>query len=86
MNIYQLVLKDAESKLHKIVKKKDRIYNSINNEINESWFWIYSETSEFFFIELWEELDNVTINQKIKYKEHIFTVVSINDNEKIYYS
>lgn len=86
LNIYQIVLQDAESKLHKIVKKKDTIYNSINKEMNEAWVWIYSETSEFFFIELWGELDNVTINQKIKYKEHIFTVVSINANEKKYYS
>lgn len=86
LNIYQLVLQDAEFKLHKIVKKKDIIFNSFTNEKNEFSVWIYSETSEFFFFELWDELDNVSINQKIKYKEFVFTVVSINDNDKIYYS
>lgn len=86
LNIYQLVLQDAEFKLHKIVKKKDIIFNSFTKEINEFSVWIYSETSEFFFIELWDELETVSINQKIEFKEFVFTVISINDNDKIYYS
>jgi hypothetical protein len=86
LNIYHFVLPDAEFKLHKIVKKKDIIFNSFTKEKNEFSVWIYSETSEFFFIELWDELETVSINQKIKFKEFVFTVISINDNDKIYYS
>lgn len=84
--IYEIVLQDEKFQLHKLVKVKDAIYNPIHKNESFMWFWIYSDTSEFFYFDLWDELDHAEIGQYIRYKKNIFKVVSVNNNKKINYS
>ncbi len=86
MDIYEIVLQDENFHLHKLIKVKDTTYDSIKNSESTLWFWIYSETSEFFNFELWEKLDHAFLDQNITCKDCNFKVVSINDNKKINYS
>ena len=50
--IYEIVLQDEKFQLHKLVKVKDTIYNPIHKNESFMWFWIYSDTSEFFYFDL----------------------------------
>lgn len=86
MCIYEIVLQDEKFQLHKLVKVKDTIYDSIQRKELFTWFWIYAETSEFFYFDLWDQLDHAKTGQYISYKNFIFKVVSINNNKKINYS
>ncbi|MCX5468065.1 hypothetical protein OSH00_09930 [Acinetobacter sp. A-IN1] len=86
MCIYEIVLQDEKFQLHKLVKVKDTIYDSIQKKELVMWFWIYSETSEFFYFDLWDQLDHAKIGQYVSYKNFIFKVVSVNNNKKINYS
>jgi hypothetical protein len=84
--IDEIILQDENFHLHRLVKVKDTIYDSFKKEQSETWLWIYLETSEFFYFDLWEQLDHAQLNQNIKYKENIFKVISINNNKIINYS
>lgn len=86
MFIHEIVLQDESFHLHKLVRVKDTTYDPIKKDESILWFWIYSDTSEFFYFELWDELDRAQVNQSITYKDCKFRVVSINDNKKINYS
>lgn len=86
MCIYEIVLQDEKFQLHKLVKVKDTIYDSIQRKELVTWFWIYAETAEFFYFDLWDQLDHAKTGQYISYKNFIFKVVSVNNNKKINYS
>ena len=86
MSIHEIVLQDDKFHLHKLVKVKDSIYDPVKKDESTLWFWIYSDTSEFFYFELWDELDHAKINENINYKNCNFQVVSINNNNKMNYS
>jgi len=86
LDIQEIVLQDENFHLHKLVKVKDTTYDPIKKDRSILWFWIYSETSDFFHFELWDQLDRAVVNQNITHKDYQFKVVSINDNKKINYS
>lgn len=85
MNTYEITLQDENSNLHNIMKVKDTIYDLIKRIETEQWLWVYSETSVFFYIELWFDLDHTQLNQILFVKNRRFKVVDIK-NMKIRYS
>ena len=85
MNINEVTLQDQNLKIHKLVKVKDSIYDPVKRIETEQWLWIYSETSVFFYIELWSELDHAQLNQILLVKNRKFKVIDIKNN-KIRYS
>ena len=85
MNINEVTLQDQNLKIHKLVKVKDSIYDPVKRIETEQWLLIYSETSVFFYIELWSELDHAQLNQILLVKNRKFKVIDIKNN-KIRYS
>ena len=85
MDAYEITLQDENHNLHNLKKVKDSIYDSVKKIETEQWLWIYTETSNFFYIELWSKLDHAQINQMLTIKNMIFKVIDIK-NKKIRYS
>ena len=85
MNTYEITLQDENFNLHNIMKVKDTIYDPIKRIETEQWLWVYSETSVFFYIELWFDLHHAQLNQILFVKNRRFKVVDIK-NMKIRYS
>lgn len=86
MNTYEITLQDENFNLHKLRKVKDSIYDPTQKIETFQWLWIYSDTSVFFHIELWDELERAYLNKQIVYKKLMFKVIEINNNNKILYS
>lgn len=76
----EMILQDDQSKLHKIRRVQDTIFCENENKKYTHWFWIYIETSEFFYIDLWSSLEHAQLNQTIQYKTTRFKVLAIRFN------
>lgn len=86
MNINEITLQDERFNLHNLKKVKDSIFDPVNKVETIQWLWIYSETSEFFYIELWQHLDSANLYQTIKFNDKLFKVIAIDTTSKIRYS
>jgi len=49
--------------------------NTLNNSYQ--WLWVFDHSSEFFPFELWDQLDNAIVHQKIKLGDQVFKIIKI---------
>lgn len=77
MENHEIILQDEHHKQFKIIKVQDVRFdkNMLNNSYQ--WLWIFDHSSEFFPFELWDQLDNATIHQKIKLDNQVFRIIKI---------
>ncbi|WP_144730335.1 hypothetical protein [Acinetobacter oleivorans] len=77
MENHEITLQDEHHKQLKIVKVQDVRFdvNTLNNSYQ--WLWVFDHSSEFFPFELWDQLDNATVHQKIKLDNQIFKIIKI---------
>ncbi|WP_122975178.1 hypothetical protein [Acinetobacter lactucae] len=49
------------------------------NTLNNSYqlLWVFDHSLEFFPFELWDQLDNATVHQKIKLDNQVFKIIKI---------
>ncbi|WP_026040187.1 MULTISPECIES: hypothetical protein [unclassified Acinetobacter] len=86
MKVKAVILQDEDSKLHKLKRVQDSVYDSAKKSRVSTWLWIYAETAEFFSFDIWDELDNAYLNKVIHYKNKLYKVIEINSTDKIRYS
>ncbi|WP_043969940.1 MULTISPECIES: hypothetical protein [Acinetobacter] len=86
MKVKAVILQDEDSKLHKLKRVQDSVYDSAKKSRVSTWLWIYAETAEFFNFDIWDELDNAYLNKVIHYKNKLYKVIEINSTDKIRYS
>lgn len=77
MENHEIILQDEHHKQLKIVKVQDVRFdvNILNNSYQ--WLWVFDHSSEFFPFELWDQLDNATVHQKIKLDNQVFKIIKI---------
>jgi len=77
MENHEIILQDEHHKQLKIVKVQDVRFdvNTLNN--SHQWLWVFDHSSEFFPFELWDQLDNATVHQKIKLDNQVFKIIKI---------
>ncbi len=86
LKVKAVILQDEDSKLHKLKRVQDSVYDSAKKSRVSTWLWIYAETAEFFNFDIWDELDNAYLNKVIHYKNKLYKVIEINSTDKIRYS
>ena len=77
MENHEITLQDEHHKQFKIVKVQDVRFDEVTIANTQQWLWVYHHSAEFFPFELWDQLDNATVHQKIKLGNQVFKIVKI---------
>lgn len=77
MENHEIILQDEHHKQLKIVKVQDVRFDVNTHNNSYQWLWVFDHSSEFFPFELWDQLDNATVHQKIKLDNQVFKIIKI---------
>ncbi|PJG65016.1 hypothetical protein [Acinetobacter seifertii] len=77
MENHEITLQDEHHKQLKIVKVQDVRFDSNTLTHSYQWLWVFDHSSEFFPFELWDQLDNATVHQKIRMNNQVFKIIKI---------
>lgn len=77
MENHEVTLQDEHHHQYKIVKVQDVLFDEGTSTNSYQWLWVYHHNSEFFPFELWSQLDNATIDQKIKLDNKFLKIIKI---------
>ncbi|CAG68946.1 hypothetical protein ACIAD2143 [Acinetobacter baylyi ADP1] len=84
---HEIILQDEHHQQFKIVKVQDVRFDEVTIANTHQWLWVYDHSAEFFPFELWDQLDNASVHQKIKLGNQVFKVIKIlTKKTKIRYS
>lgn len=87
MENHEIILQDKHHKQFKIVRVQDVRFDEVTLTNTHEWLWVYHHSSEFFPFELWDQLDNATVHQKIILGNEVFKIVQISAKKtKVRYS
>lgn len=77
MENHEIILQNEHHQQFKIVKVQDVRFDEVTIANSQQWLWVYHHSAEFFPFELWDQLDNATVHQKIKLGNQVFKIVKI---------
>ncbi|WON79084.1 hypothetical protein OK024_08825 [Acinetobacter sp. UGAL515B_02] len=77
MENHEIILQDEHHQRYKIVKVQDVRFDEGTSTNTHQWLWVYHHNSEFFPFDLWNQLDNATIDQEIKLDNKFLKIIKI---------